>query len=204
MEIIAITFFTLFLNIIVCMIFSMIKLANKDFKALSVNNYLIKFLGFFLITFNSFLFIPMIDLIIRAFFIFQKEPIGLRIAFQILNVLSLLFYLFLIFYCNRLFKLYMPTVNEAIWSSPNSNFVIYLGITSKIINPIILSSDKEGTYILALLIASFIIQIIYLVFILLFQSSYDSNICLIKSVNQVLVVLILKYSIIQNIFQDID
>lgn len=97
----------------------------------------------------------MIEYIIRGFNAYSRYDLGTSIGLGVLNTLSLIAYLMLIFYARRIYKLCMLS-DKAPWSGSNSN-AIYFGFLAKIINPLILSIDLTGTYIYVEIIISMLI-----------------------------------------------
>ena len=98
-----------------------------------------------LIVYGKCLYIPHIDIIIRVFKASTRMTLANMIITNVINVVHLIFYLIVVVYYTRLFKLNMPS-EYCSWAGPN-NQIMYLGLLAKVINPIILAIDKSGNYI---------------------------------------------------------
>lgn len=130
-----------------------------------------KILGAALIIFNKVLYLPMIEFTFRGFLLFSKLSLGTYIAMIIINSLSVAAFLILMFYVKRIFKLcmYVPHIP---WGGSDSK-AVYFGFIAKMIHPILIAIDSQGSMIQITILISSLIQIIYLVTLLLFVESYN-------------------------------
>ena len=132
-----------------------------------------KIVGCLLVIFSKALYMPMLEFTLRGYKAFQQYELGLNIGLAVLNTVSLLFYITMMFYCKRIFKLCMLS-EEVPWSGSNSK-AIYFGFLAKVLNPIILAVDTSGSYIYAEIIVSALVQSSYLAMSIFFADIYQKK-----------------------------
>ena len=131
--------------------------------------------------FGKILYIPLIDFIVREFSCAPALATTYRITANVLNGISLVLYIAIMIYIERLFKLNMPS-EYALWSGPN-NQVMYFGFIAKVVNPIIIGMNLDDKYIFFEVIISLIAQVVYLLSILLFAHTYSWRVGLVQKIS---------------------
>lgn len=153
-----------------------------------------------LIVFSKVFGLVCIEFTFRGYYQFANAALGTSLSLIIVNTLSILAYLVLMFYTRRLLKLCM-NAPEVPFSGSNSQ-PVYFGFVAKLINPIIIALDISGSAVSITAIVSFIIQVFYLLTLIYFIENYNRRIESIQRYTQVIVVLIIGIAMVKLILSD--
>ncbi|CDW88868.1 pas domain s-box family protein [Stylonychia lemnae] len=164
-----------------------------------------KLTGVILVVYSKIFYIPLLDIMLNNAIVSQRNTNDSQnIAFLVLSVYSIFAYAGLMFYSKRLLKLNMRSGDQlASWSEPTSK-IIYMEFLMRVIVPIILAFDPDALFIQYEIIVILILSATYLIFLVMFSSTFDNILRYIQLGFQVVLVFILEIGVIKYLITNND
>lgn len=146
------------LGVCIIILFSIIlrTIQVENHVGLEKVNLVRKWICFILVCFQTFLFMPALDVIVRTIFTESDDPNITDVARYILGAVTLVFLAVLMIYIVRIFNICVPA--ELIpWCSPISQ-ILFLNLVIKVILVASVATDRTGSFALYEVIILFVMQ----------------------------------------------